>query len=75
MPPGNELRHHPTPSCSASQMEREQRVCVVCQENEKSTLLMPCRHLCLCAPCAARPEVTTCPLCRAQITDRIAVYA
>ena len=55
--------------------EREQRLCVVCQEAEKTTLLMPCRHLCLCGGCSARPEVALCPLCRAPIADRIAVYA
>ncbi len=55
--------------------EREQRMCVVCQEREKTTLLMPCRHLCLCSGCAARTELKSCPLCRCDIVDRIPVYS
>jgi len=55
--------------------DREQRTCVICQEEEKTTLLMPCRHLCLCGGCAARPELENCPLCRAPIESRISVYA
>jgi hypothetical protein len=50
-------------------------MCVVCQEREKTTLLMPCRHLCLCSGCAARTELKSCPLCRCDIVDRIPVYS
>ena len=44
-------------------------MCVVCQEREKTTLLMPCHHLCLCSGCAARTELKSCPLCRCDIVD------
>ena len=53
----------------------EQRMCIVCQEREKSTLLMPCRHLCLCSVCSGREELRNCPLCRSEISDRIPVYS
>ena len=55
--------------------EREQRLCVICQENEKTCLLLPCRHLCLCKDCSRRSEVKACPLCRIAIQQKIDVYA
>mmetsp|Transcript_15139 Transcript_15139/g.44793 ORF Transcript_15139/g.44793 Transcript_15139/m.44793 type:complete len:121 (-) Transcript_15139:26-388(-) len=55
--------------------EREHRLCVICQEEEKTCLLLPCRHLCLCKECSRRSELQNCPLCRKQILQKIDVYA
>jgi hypothetical protein len=55
--------------------EDERRMCVVCQEEIKSVLLMPCRHLCLCKECSRRNEISKCPLCREKISQKIDVYA
>ena len=55
--------------------ERDQRLCVICQEKEKSTLLLPCRHLCLCKDCSRRSELDKCPLCRKGIDQKIDVFA
>jgi RING finger protein 26 len=54
---------------------REDRVCVVCQENARSVLLLPCRHLCLCATCSAHPAMTACPVCRAGIAEKMPVFS
>ena len=64
--------------------------CVVCQDNEKSIVLLPCKHLCLCEECfrnyystttssstsssGGSTNNTTCPLCRSGITDILNVY-
>jgi RING finger protein 26 len=50
-------------------------MCVVCQENEKSVVLLPCRHLCLCAVCAEHDLLTMCPLCREAIVHKISVFS
>ena len=44
--------------------------CVVCLENPRDTAMFPCRHLCVCMPCAtamARQQ-TRCPMCRVPVT-------
>jgi hypothetical protein len=52
----------------------ESRLCVVCQSAEKSVVLLPCRHVCLCRGCANNEQVKDCPLCRIHIQDKIAVF-
>ncbi|CAL9210359.1 unnamed protein product, partial [Musa hybrid cultivar] len=37
------------------------RACRSCHDGEPSVLLLPCRHLCLCAACG--PAVDACPVC------------
>ena len=53
--------------------------CIVCQDNQKSVVLMPCRHLCLCTVCCQkifymRISKRLCPLCRVKIDNFISVY-
>ena len=52
----------------------ETAACCICRDNAKTILLIPCRHLCLCDNCSQLQVVSTCPICRCQITDRIQVY-
>ena len=44
-------------------------LCVVCLEEEKEVLLLPCSHLCLCSACAQSIMASTkqCPVCRSAI--------
>jgi hypothetical protein len=41
-------------------------LCVVCLENAKCVLLLPCSHVCLCESCT--PMVHSCPVCRKSIS-------
>lgn len=50
----------------------EQKMCVVCIDEEKSVLLLPCRHVCVCKVCSR--QLDTCPVCRAHIDDKINVF-
>lgn len=51
-------------------------LCVICQDRQKSVVLMPCRHLCLCRNCFhhLRSYRAVCPLCRKAFRDTIQVY-
>ncbi|KAK2188599.1 hypothetical protein NP493_127g02020 [Ridgeia piscesae] len=60
--------------------ERDKRLCVVCQDQEKNVLMLPCKHMCLCVNCAhsiasSRTRMRRiCPLCRAPFHTVMNVY-
>ena len=60
--------------------EQEKRLCVVCRDNNKSVLVLPCKHICLCVDCARKvvehpnPVRRVCPLCRADIETVMNVF-
>lgn len=60
--------------------EKEKIKCVVCQDNDKSVLILPCKHLCLCLHCgntiarSRNVERRVCPLCRKKIETIMNVY-
>ena len=41
--------------------------CVICMEEPRCMLLLPCAHLCLCESCAA--QCKTCPICRDEVAE------
>lgn len=45
--------------------------CVVCLTDPKEILLLPCRHLCVCAACFV--FVDKCPVCRALFDQYVAI--
>ena len=64
--------------------------CVVCEDNEKTVVYLPCNHLAVCNDCddamaqmvAAEAEERaeqdaegqTCPICRTEIQRRVTVH-
>jgi len=56
--------------------EREDKLCVVCQDNEKCIMILPCRHLCICETCQEplRQIRNTCPICRKGVKQMIKAY-
>lgn len=52
----------------------ESNLCCICLEEPKSTVLLPCRHLCLCRVCGDNEDIESCPICRSNIITRMTVY-
>eukprot|EP00043_Microstomoeca_roanoka_P019378 m.217371 g.217371 ORF g.217371 m.217371 type:complete len:518 (+) comp16986_c23_seq2:304-1857(+) len=46
--------------------------CKVCMSQKVSVCLMPCRHACLCSACAN--AISECPVCRVEVTDKLAIF-
>lgn len=45
--------------------------CVVCLERKCDIIFLPCGHLCSCSAC--EPDLSSCPLCRANILQRVKI--
>ncbi|XP_030548817.1 BOI-related E3 ubiquitin-protein ligase 1 [Rhodamnia argentea] len=56
---------------SDAESRRGRRWCRACGERESSVLLLPCRHLCLCAACG--PSHHDCPACGSAVTASVHV--
>lgn len=57
-------------------LEKDERVCVICQERNKCILILPCRHLCVCTVCnlKLRRYNATCPICRGTVQKTMKVF-
>ena len=57
--------------------DAENALCCVCRDNNKTVLLLPCKHLCLCEGCSEHigtRRMTACPVCRQAVSDVLRVY-
>lgn len=54
------------------ELDSEATLCVVCQDEARRLVFMPCRHLACCGTCGG--NLTHCPLCRTAIDKRWEVF-
>lgn len=49
--------------------------CVVCLSEPRATVLLPCRHMCLCPPCGRELQGREhrCPICRSPFTSLLEI--
>lgn len=63
------------PTCDFVRLKKgvlKQSNCLVCFENEKNVLFLPCRHLIVCSVCVEK--LKNCVLCRNQIATHIVTF-
>lgn len=46
--------------------------CIICTENIRNTILLPCKHFSICGNCSRKIKI--CPVCRHTISERITGY-
>jgi len=51
--------------------ELEQQLCVVCRDNKKVVLFIPCLHVCVCEQCRGRLRPYRCPICKEPIQNHL----
>ena len=52
----------------------ESDMCVICIDEKRSHLCVPCGHRCLCTSCAQKHTPTSCPVCRQDVAMVVRVY-
>jgi hypothetical protein len=62
----NEILNQTTTHNQDKEQEQKGIECVICMCEIRNTLILPCRHLCLCKICAInlRVQSNNCPICR-----------
>ena len=53
---------------------KKQVHCVVCRENDRSILFLPCKHCICCLECSNNLYTNKCPTCRTDITDKQCIF-
>ncbi|KAJ7340193.1 hypothetical protein OS493_002924 [Desmophyllum pertusum] len=60
-----------------NELEETGLECVICMSDMRDTLILPCRHLCLCRDCAEslRFQASNCPICRSPFHALLQISA
>ena len=56
------------------QRDKDEKLCVICQDQAKTILLWPCQHMCLCKQCLDHKKWKKCPICRQLVKSTMEVY-
>lgn len=74
---GIENKSNETSKVGEDDTEDNGAECVICMCDLRDTLILPCRHLCLCNCCAdsLRYQANNCPICRAPFRALLQIKA
>ncbi|RDD43922.1 RING finger protein 157 [Trichoplax sp. H2] len=66
-----------TGDATGDQIDDASDDCVVCLSKKRNTIILPCRHLCLCSECAdsLRYQSNNCPICRSPFRALLGIQA
>ncbi|VVB08511.1 unnamed protein product [Arabis nemorensis] len=59
-------------AAAAANADANSHICKICFESPTATILLPCRHFCLCKSCSL--ACSECPICRTKISDRLFAF-
>ena len=71
---GELLKYEELITCSEKKIKNlEDRFeCIICLNNERNNLFLPCKHLVCCSSCIKK--IKFCPLCQKEISSNIKIY-
>ena len=55
--------------------DSDDQSCVACLSEPRDTILLPCRHLCVCSRCFDHLHADRCPVCRAHFSSYVRIAA
>jgi len=54
--------------------ESKHGACVICIDKLANIVCLPCKHLALCGMCDQRQTVLVCPICRADVHEKLPIF-
>ena len=63
------------PAAALDDLDPDDHLCIVCMEGEKTHILYPCCHHCLCEACAQKKQWTECPVCRGPVQQVLRIFS
>ena len=55
-----------------SQPKANELLCIICIDNDRDAIYMPCRHNATCIKCTK--NLKNCPICKVEISEAIRIY-
>lgn len=49
--------------------------CLICRQNGREVLMVPCKHLCICYSCSSSSRIlSSCPICQGPVSDHMVIF-
>lgn len=57
-----------------SSLMTQEMKCIICFDNLKNIILVPCHHMAMCSFCYENLNRKMCPICRKNILNVVRIY-